>query len=96
MSDMEERKREFLKMLDEQKGNPGKFPLPESSETELVKELNQRVWNCKNPNNAIQFRNCVTDMYMLGIIGIFEYINISDNIDRFINYNLSYRTMDTF
>ena len=90
-----ERVRAFHEMLDSMEKDGHKVSFVDS-DTPLVTELNQRIWACNEPNTVIQFRNCITDMYALGILTIGEYVNLNDNIDRYINYHLSHGVRDNF
>lgn len=95
MTTNEKRKQEFQAMLEsmDREDKPITFI---GSDTELVSEINKRIWACKNPNTVIQTRNCITDLYMLGLIQIGEYVTLNNNIDRYIQYQLTNRTRDTF
>lgn len=49
----------------------------------------KRIWTTSEPGTVMQFRNCVTDMYMLDMISLDEYIELNNEIDRYIQYTLS-------
>ena len=91
----EQRKQEFKEMLNSMDTETRTLPFI-GSDTEFVSELAKRVWACKNPNTVIQLRNCITDMYMLGVIQIGEYVALNDNIDRYIQYQLTHGNRETF
>ena len=51
--------------------------------------FNKRIWATSDMNAVIQFRNCVTDMFMLEMISVDEYITLNNTIDKYVENALS-------
>lgn len=49
----------------------------------------KRIWSTPNVSQVMQFRNSVTDMMMLDFLTLDEYIELNNEIDRYIQYTLS-------
>lgn len=56
---------------------------------DIQKIFKKRIWKHTNLGEVLQFRNCFTDMLMLDFITLDEYIELSNEIDRYIQYTLS-------
>lgn len=55
----------------------------------MTNYFHRRIWSESNINKVVQFRNCVTDMFSLDMITLEEYIDLNNEIDRYIQYTLS-------
>lgn len=62
------------------------LPSKTISATEVFRK---RIWSTPEITNVMQFRSCVTDMYMLGFLSLQEYIELNNEVDRYIQYTLS-------
>ena len=51
------------------------------SEVTLTDIFKKRLEESEDIETAVQFRNCVTDMYMLGMITLEEYVELNNSID---------------
>lgn len=60
-----------------------------NSTDSLVAIFKKRIWIETDMSKVMQFRNCVTDMYMLEVITLEEYIALNNEIDRYIQYRLT-------
>lgn len=49
----------------------------------------KRIWSTPNVSQVMQFRNSVTDMMMLDFLTLDEYVELNNEIDRYIQYTLS-------
>ena len=49
----------------------------------------KRIWSTPNVSQVMQFRNSVTDMMRLDFLTLDEYIELNNEIDRYIQYTLS-------
>lgn len=57
--------------------------------TTPVKIFSKRLWEINDLQKITQFRNCVTDMLMLGFLSFEEYIDLSNEVDKYIKYTFS-------
>ena len=62
------------------------LPTKESSATDVFRK---RIWSTPNVSQVMQFRNSVTDMMMLDFLTLDEYVELNNEIDRYIQYTLS-------
>lgn len=62
------------------------LPTKEASATDVFRK---RIWSTPNVSQVMQFRNCVTDMMMLDFLTLDEYVELNNEIDRYIQYTLS-------
>ena len=62
------------------------LPIKESSATDVFRK---RIWSTPNVSQVMQFRNSVTDMMMLDFLTLDEYVELNNEIDRYIQYTLS-------
>ncbi len=56
----------------------------------IVEEMRKRIWASTNPMNVVQLRNSITDMFILKFLTVGEYIALNGEIDRFVNYSITY------
>ena len=66
-------------MMEFQRAHPG--PKVVIKDSPIVYEFKKRIGACSSIDTVIQFRNCVTDMYVLGMLKLEEYIELNDVID---------------
>lgn len=52
----------------------------------MVNVFKNRIWHTSNILEVIQFRNCVTDMLALSFMNMEEYIELNNEIDKFVQY----------
>lgn len=55
----------------------------------LVSIFKNRIWSTYDLSRVLQFRNSVTEMLMLDFINLDEYIELSNEVDKYIQYTLS-------
>ena len=55
----------------------------------LVSIFKNRIWSTSDLSMVLQFRNSVTEMLMLDFINLDEYIELSNEVDKYIQYTLS-------
>ena len=55
----------------------------------LVSIFKNRIWSTSDLSRVLQFRNSVTEMLMLDFINLDEYIELSNEVDKYIQYTLS-------
>lgn len=55
----------------------------------IMDVFRKRIWSNVDMSKVVQFRNCVTDLLMLEFINLEEYIDLSNEVDRYIQYTLS-------
>lgn len=55
----------------------------------IMDVFRKRIWSNVDMSKVVQFRNCVTDMLMLEFITLEEYIDLSNEVDRYVQYTLS-------
>ncbi len=58
-------------------------------EFNIASIFSKRIWSKSDISKVIQFRNIVTDMLMLEFVSLDEYIELNNEIDRYIQYTLS-------
>lgn len=66
-----------------------KNPNKDVRSLDLTEHFKKRIWSMSDVSRVMQFRNAVTDMLMLEFIELDEYIELSNEIDRYIQYTLS-------
>lgn len=62
------------------------FPVMESTAIEVFRK---RIWSTPDVSKVAQFRNIVTDMWTLDFITLEEYVELNNEVDRYIQYTLS-------
>lgn len=63
--------------------------LVKKCDRDVVSIFRQSIWSATNFSQVAQFRNCVTDMYMLEFISFEEYAGLNNEIDKYIQYTIS-------
>jgi len=58
-------------------------------EVSAIDVFRKRIWSTPDISHVMQFRNSVTDMLMLDFITLDEYVELNNEIDRYIQYTLS-------
>lgn len=58
-------------------------------EVSAINVFRKRIWSTPDVAHVMQFRNSVTDMLMLDFITLEEYVELNNEIDRYIQYTLS-------
>lgn len=56
---------------------------------DLISIFKERILTTTDIGKVIQFRNCITDMLMLDFIQLGEYIELSNEVDKYIQYTLT-------
>lgn len=56
----------------------------------LLSGLKSRLWELKEVSDVIQFRNCLTDMFMVKFLNIGEYLSLNKEVDKRIEHSFQH------